>query len=150
MLGADGGDRAGAHIGDDGGVEDGAWRAGARVEQVEYAEFGRQGVQVVVDIIADDLDAGRIERRHIAAQHVEMTAEGRIRLKMDARLDHRLALALGDEPGFDGADDLGIAQAKGFNVESIEVVDIDRLHAFPSSGPRSSITGGGATRKFVG
>ena len=97
MFGADRRDGAGAHVGDDGGVEDGARRAGARVEQVEDAEFRRQAVQVVVDIVADDLDAGRVERRDVAAQHVEMAVEGGVRLEMHARLDHRLAVALRDE-----------------------------------------------------
>ena len=150
MPGADGCDGASAHVGDDGGIEDGAWRAGARVEEVQDAELGRQAVQVVVDIVADDLHAGSIERRHIAAQHIEMAVEGRVGLEMDARLDHSLAVALRGQPGFDGADDLGVAHLKRLDVESIEVVDIDGLHAFPSAGPRSSITGRGPARKFVG
>ena len=57
VLGADRGHRAGAHVGDDGGVEDGARHAGARIEQIEDRQFRRQAVQVVVDIVADDLDA---------------------------------------------------------------------------------------------
>jgi len=39
---------------------------------------------------------------------------------------------------------------KRFDVEGVEVVDIDGLHAFSSATPGSSITGQTATRKFVG
>ena len=69
--------------------------------RLRIAEFRRQAVLVVVDIVADDLDAGRVERRDVAAQHVEMAVEGRVRLEMHARLDHRLAVALRDQAGFD-------------------------------------------------
>ena len=62
---AEGGQRAGAHVGDGGGVEDRLRRAGAGVEQIEDAELGRQAVAVVVDEVADDLHAGRLS----AAQH---------------------------------------------------------------------------------
>ena len=51
VFGADRRHRAGAHVCDDGGVKDGAGHAGARVEQIEDAEFRRQAVQVVVDIV---------------------------------------------------------------------------------------------------
>src|SRR5258706_548466 len=37
VFGADGGHGAGAHVGDGGGVEDGAGHAGRRIEQVEDA-----------------------------------------------------------------------------------------------------------------
>ena len=133
MLGADRRHRAGAHVGDDGGVEDGARHAGARIEQIEDAEFRRQAVQVVVDIVADDLDAGRVERRDVAAQHVEMAAEGRIRLQMHARLDHRLAVALRDEAGLDRRQDFGVGHRQGVDVERVQIVDVDGCHARPKS-----------------
>ena len=63
---------------------------------------------VVVDEVADDLDAREIERRHIAAQHVEMAVEIRVRLEMDARFDHRLALALRTERGLDRGKDFSV------------------------------------------
>ena len=133
MLRADRRHRAGAHVGDDGGVEDRARHAGARIEQVQDAEFRRQAVLVVVDVVADDLDAGRIERRDVAAQHVEMAMEGRVGLEMDARLDHRLAVALGDQPRLDRVDDFGIGHRQRLDVERVEIVDVDGRHAAPKS-----------------
>ncbi len=150
MFRADGGDRSGAHVGYDGGIQDRARRAGARIEQVQDAELRGQAMLVVVDIVADDLDAGRIERRDVAAQNIEMAMEGRVGLEMDARLDHGLAVALGDEPGLDRADDFGIGHGKRLDVEGVEVVDIDGLHACVVPGsPLHAIAGGEATRKFV-
>ena len=89
----------------------------------------RQAVQVVVDIVADDLDAGRVERRDVAAQHVEMAAEGRVRLEMHARLDHRLAVALRDEAVLHRRQDLGVGHRQGVDVERVQIVDVDGCHA---------------------
>ena len=73
IFGADRGDRAGAHVGDAAGVQDRLGRADARIEQRQDAELGGQALLVVVDEVADDLDAGGVDRRADgAAQHVEM------------------------------------------------------------------------------
>ena len=47
---------------------------------------------------------------------------------MDARLDHRLAIALRDEAGLDRGEDLGIGHGKGVDVERVEIVDVDGCH----------------------
>ena len=85
-------------------------------------------MQIIVDIVADDFHARRIERRHVAAQDVEMAVEGWVRFEMDTRLDHRLALALGDKASLDGGNDFAIGHSERFDVEGIEIVDIDGLH----------------------
>src|SRR3546814_1659135 len=73
ILGTDGGDRAGAHVGDAAGIQDRLRHAGARIKQQQDGQFGRQVVLVVVDEVADHLDAGGINRlAQRAAQHVEM------------------------------------------------------------------------------
>ena len=61
IFGADRGHRAGAHVGDAAGVEDRLRRAGARIEQRKHRELRREAELVVVDEIADDLDAGGID-----------------------------------------------------------------------------------------
>src|SRR3546814_10541883 len=62
ILGTDGGDRAGAHVGDAAGIQDRLRHAGARIKQQQDGQFGRQVVLVVVDEVADHLDAGGINR----------------------------------------------------------------------------------------
>ena len=100
--------RAGAHVRDNGRVEDGLWLAGPGIEQVKDAELGGQTLLVIVHIVADDLYPSDFERRDVAAQHVEMTVKGGIRFEMDARLDDYLAIPLGDQPGFDGGKNLPV------------------------------------------
>ena len=74
------------------------------IQQQQQPDLGRQALLVVVDVVADDLDAGEIDRRaERAAQHVEMPVHGRIGHEMHARLDHGLAPALRGEPGLDRA-----------------------------------------------
>jgi hypothetical protein len=85
MLCADRGHRAGAHVGQAGRVDDRDGPAGRRIEEVEQPHLGGQPGAPVVDEIADDLDAGVAERGDVAAQHVEMAVEARIRLEVHAR-----------------------------------------------------------------
>ena len=68
ILGAERGDRAGPHVGDRAGIEQRSRHAGAGIEEVEQRHLRRQAALVVVDIVADDLDARHIDRREIAAQ----------------------------------------------------------------------------------
>src|SRR3546814_3502613 len=46
ILGTDGGDRAGAHVGDAAGIQDRLRHAGARIKQQQDGQFGRQVVLV--------------------------------------------------------------------------------------------------------
>ncbi len=83
----------------------------ARIEQVEQPHLRRQAAPVVVDVVADDLDAGERERRDVAAQHVEVAVDTRASGdEMHARLDHRLAVALRAQAGLDGVEDLVVGQ----------------------------------------
>ena len=88
------GNRACSHVGDNGRVKNGTGSAGARVKQVEYTEFRRIVQFVVVDEIADDFHPCQIQRCDISTQHIEMPVKRCIRLKMNPRFDHRLAIAL--------------------------------------------------------
>ena len=126
MLGADRGHRAGAHVGDAAGIEDGLRRAGARIEQSQDREFGGKAELVVVDEVADDLDARGIDRRlDGAAQHVEM-AVGDPGFEMNARLDHRFAPALTGKACLDGRQDFLVGDLEFLDIEAVEIGDVDR------------------------
>ena len=128
MLGADGRDGAGPHLGDGGGVEDGAGRPGARIEQVEDGEFRRQILAVIVDEISDNLHPGQVHGGDVAAQHVEVAVEGGVGHEVDARLDGGLLAALGQQARFDCVDDLVVGQGELVDVERVQIVDVDGLH----------------------
>jgi hypothetical protein len=129
VLAAQRGDGPGAHLGDRGGVQDRHRPPGARVEQVEDAELGRQALLVVVDEVADHLHPGQAQRRHVAAQHVEMAVEGRVRHQMHARLDDGLAPALGAQPAFDGGDDLLVGKGEFLDIQRVQPGDVEFRHA---------------------
>ena len=98
---AERGDGARAHVGEPGGVDHGLRHARARVVQRQQAVLRRQPALVVVDVVADDLDAREPERRDVAAQHVEVPAERLVGPQVHARLDHGLAQALGAQAALD-------------------------------------------------
>ncbi len=125
MLGSDRRHRAGAHLGDRGRVDEGDRHAGARIEEIEQRHLRGQAALVVVDIVADDLHAREAHRRHIAAQHVEMAAEGRVGLQMHARLDHRLAETLRAQSRLDGGEDLLVGQREALDIRPVEVREVD-------------------------
>jgi hypothetical protein len=119
------GDGAGAHVGDVARVDDGDRHAGARVEQVEQRQLGRQADLVVAVEVADDLDARHGERPDVAAQDVEVARAVLLGLQVHARLDRRLAAPLRDEALLDRRDDLGVAQRQRLDVGMVEVVEMD-------------------------
>src|SRR5260221_2094053 len=126
MLGADRGHRTGAHVGDAAGIEDRLWRAGTRVEQREDSKLGRKTELVVVDEVADDLDACGIDRRlDGAAQYVEMPV-GHTGVEMNPGFDHRFPPALTGEACFDRPQDLVVGDLEFVDVEAVEIGDIDR------------------------
>src|SRR5262249_28746033 len=61
-------------------------------------------------------------------QHIEMPRHGGIRDQMHARLDDRLAATLGRESSLDGCQNLVIGERKRFDIERIQVVQVDRRH----------------------
>ncbi len=129
IFGADGGDGTGPHRRDGGGVDHRDWPAGLGIGKIEHRHLGRQVVPVVVEEVADDLDAGEPQGMDHAAQHVEMTARRALfRHQVHARLDDRLAFGLGDECAFDGRDDLVVGHGEGFDVAAMQVVDVDVGH----------------------
>ncbi len=48
---------------------------------------------------------------------------------MHAWLDHRLAEALGLEPAFNGRQDLVVAERQGRDIGSVQICEMNRLHA---------------------
>ena len=68
VLGADRGHRPGPHLGDGGGVDDGARHAGGRVHEQQQRQLGRQPRAVVVHVVAHDLDAGERAARRRAGR----------------------------------------------------------------------------------
>ena len=83
-------------------------------------------MQVIVDEIADNLDARPVDGpAKRTTQHVEMAAR-HARLQMHARLDHRLAAPLRSQRVLNGTEDFIIGQVKLGYVEPVEKIDIDR------------------------
>ena len=91
----EGGHRAGAHVGDRGGVHDRERHPGLGREEVEQRHLRGQPELVVADEVAHDLDSGHAQRLHVAAQDVEVPLLRGLRHQVHARLDDALAEALG-------------------------------------------------------
>ena len=93
------------------------------------AEFGRQAEFVVVDEVADDLDAGGVDRLlDRAAQHVEMAVG-------DARARDACAARSPSRPRPGSARLASIAARisssvifEFFDVEAVQIGDVDRRH----------------------
>ena len=128
VAGAERGHGAGAHLGDAGGVDDRDRHAGLGVEQVEDGELGRQAAPPVVDEVADDLHARQAQRAHDAPQDVEVPVDAAARHEVDARLEHRPALALRAEGGLDRVQDLVVGEREPLDVRAVQVEKLDRLH----------------------
>src|SRR3546814_13251687 len=95
------------------------------IKQQQDGQFGRQVVLVVVDEVADHLDAGGINRlAQRAAQHVEM-AVGDAGLEMHARVDHRLAPALAGQAGLDGGQDFVVGERQFLDIETVQVGEVN-------------------------
>jgi len=116
VASAEGRDRARPHRGQRGSVDDRDRRAGARVEQAEEPELGRQPQLVVADVVADHLHPGELERLEIAAQDVEVPVDGRVRPEMHPRLDRRQPGSLCAEPLLDRREDLLVRQRERVHV----------------------------------
>ena len=125
MSGTDRGDRTGAHVGQPSGIDHRDRRSGPRIEEAQQAHLGRQRAPVIIDVIADDLDAGKTQRRHIAAKHVEVPAERRVRGEMHARLDHRLAAALRQESPLDRGENLVIGERQRGDVRTVQIIEVE-------------------------
>jgi hypothetical protein len=76
---------------------------------------------VIVDVVADDLDARMARRR--PAKHVEV-AVGTAREQVRARLDHRLAVALIGQHAADAIEDLVVGQRSRLDGRAIQVGDL--------------------------
>ena len=125
---AQGRDRAGAHVGDGGRVENGLHHPGLRIEQVHHRHFRGQAVLVVIHIVADNLDARHMQGLDIAAQHVEMTLGGVFGHQVNAGFDTGLAEALRPQALFHGGEDFRIAHVQSGDVGAIEIGEIAFLH----------------------
>src|SRR5258708_27445499 len=133
IFGADRCDRTGPHVRDPTCVQNRPRCTGAGIEQSQDAKFRMKTEFVIVDEVANDLDAGTIDRRlDRPTQHVEMPV-GDAGFEMDPWFDDRLASALTGQARFDRRQDLLVGDLELFDVETIEVSDIDRWHAGYSS-----------------
>ena len=87
---------------------------------------------VVVDVVADDLHPGHAERGDVAAEDVEVAAEGGVGDEVDPGLDHGFPAPLGPEPRLHRGEDLVVGHGEGVDVRAREVGEVDgRAH-----GPR--------------
>src|SRR5216683_1421697 len=126
MFGADRRHGAGTHVGNAARIQDRLRRAGARIEQRQDRKLGRKANFVVVYEVANNLDARGVDRRFDrAAQNIEMTVCN-ARLEMDARFDHRLAPSLTGEARLDGRQDFVVGHLELFDIDAIEIGDMDR------------------------
>ena len=105
------------------------------VEQVEDGELGRQSAAVVVDEVADDLHAREAQRVHHAPQDVEVPVDAAAGHEVDARLEHRPALALRAEGGLDRVQDLVVGEREPLDVRAVQEEQLDRLHAADATSP---------------
>src|SRR4051812_49161108 len=94
MASADSGQRARAHLSDECRIENCNRHAGLGIEQVEERHLGWKPETIVLDVIADDLDAGEPERRNIAPENIEMALESAVGRQVYTRLDDSLLAAL--------------------------------------------------------
>src|SRR5581483_3956213 len=84
---------------------------------------------VVVDEVADYLDAGPVDwLLDCPAQHVEVPVGG-TGFEMDARLYNGITPALGRQAGFDRRQNFVVSKLELFDVVTVEVGDVDRRHA---------------------
>ena len=93
----------------------------SRVHQQQQRQLGRQAPQVIVDVVADDLDARMARRR--PAKHVEV-AVGTAWEQVRARLDHRLCATLFAQHAADAIEDLVIGQRGRLDGRAIQVGDL--------------------------
>src|SRR4029450_12521312 len=125
MLRTDRGDRAGASVGDPGRVDDRNRHPGAWVEEIEQRHLGWQAATIVIDKVADDLDARESERGNVAAQDVEMPVKRAVGDEMRARLDHGFAAPLRRELRLDRREDLVVGQREPRDVDTVKIVKMD-------------------------
>ena len=159
MSRADRRDGAGAHVGQARRVDHRDGCARRRVEQAQEPQLRRQPARVVVEVVADDLDARQTERRDVAAQDVEVPAQRGIGLEVDARLDRRLAASLRAQGVLDGVEDLVVRECELLDLGPAEPGQLERragiLHqrvpAWPSpaSRARTIASARSATCSFV-
>ncbi len=80
---------------------------------------------MVVHVVAHDLDAG--ERRHRAAQHIEVAVDTP-REQMGAGLDHGLTAPLRGHHSAHGVEDLVVGEGQCVDVGAAEIDELDRAH----------------------
>src|SRR5437763_15426968 len=141
-------ERAGPHVGELGGADDRDRQAGPCVVERQQTCVGRQSDRVVVQVIADDLDAGKGLPREVAAKDVEVPPERGIGLQVNPRLDPRGARPLRAEAALDGREDLSVAERERLHVGLAEEDKLARLHR-PSRAQGLRIDGLGLTADDV-
>ena len=122
------GERARAHVGDCGRIDDRSGHAGVGIEQVEQSHLRGEAELVVVDVVSDDLHSGHVQRRDVATQHVEVAADLGTRTEVHPRFDDGLAGSLGEQSAFDGVEDLLVAHGKAVDVEAVQVREMYFSH----------------------
>jgi hypothetical protein len=119
VLGADGGHRARAHLGDQRGVHDRQRDAVGGIEDGHHGQLARQALPIVGHEITDDLDSAEAafaQRVDVAAEHVEVARAVVARDQMRTRFEHRLASAVRADHAFDGRDHVGRPEAQRVDV----------------------------------
>ena len=122
------GERARPHVRDRGCIDDRPGHPGVRIEQVEQRHLRRKAELVVVDVVPDDLHASHVERGDVTPEHVEVTADLGTRTEVHAWFDHGLARSLGKQSAFDRVEDLLVGHRQSFDVETVEVCQMDFSH----------------------
>ena len=119
------------------GIEHRARHAGARIEQQQQRRSPTESQLVIVDEVADDLDAREIDRR--------LRSQPRSTLKWPCSLATRASRCTrgsitvsprpwAREAGLDRREDLVVGELELLDVEAVQIGDVDRLHSGPSMG----------------
>ena len=99
-----------------------------RIKQVEQSHLRGKAELVVVDVVPHDLHARHVEWGYVAPQHVEVAADLRTRTKVHPWFDHGLARSLGEQSAFHRVEDLLVGHRQSFDVETVEVREMDFSH----------------------
>ena len=130
VLRPDGGERAGPHFRDGGGIDDCPGHSSGRVEKIEQSHFRWKALSVIVDVVTDDLDPRCVQGLDVTAKYIEVAVECCPGAEVHPGFDNRRALAGGAEPPFDGFEYFIVTECKGVDVPTVQPGEVDPLHRF--------------------
>ena len=142
IFGAERGHRAGAHVGDAVASRIACGMPVRGSKRLRRRQLRRQAELVVVDEVADDLDAGAVERRDDrAAQHVEMAVDDRPGTRWTRGSITVSPLPCAARLASIAARISVVGERQRLDVEAIEKGHVDRRHRHPFSRLQAPVSG---------